>query len=192
MEFVKYLILIFIFGTTSFIGILIGKKYSNRVKELQEIKNALAMFEAKIKFTYEPIPEIFKEISDKFGENIGQIFKNSSNKMINKPADIAWCEAIDESNNNMNKEDKEVLKALSKLLGKTDINGQISEIKLVSNFLNTQIEIAQKEKEKNEKMYKTLRNGSGTCYCYFFSLGINRIRKIKIYIIDGKMNNSTT
>lgn len=156
MQFVKYLILVFIFGTTSFIGILIAKKYSNRVKELQEIKNALAMFEAKIKFTYEPIPEIFKEISDKFSENIGQIFKNSSNKMINKPADIAWCEAIDESNNNMNKEDKEVLKALSKLLGKTDINGQISEIKLVSNFLNTQIEIAQKEKEKNEKMYKTL------------------------------------
>lgn len=172
MEFVKYLILIFIFGTTSFIGILIGKKYSNRVKELQEIKNALAMFEAKIKFTYEPIPEIFKEISDKFGENIGQIFKNSSNKMRNKTADIAWCEAIDESNNNLNKEDKEVLKALSKLLGKTDINGQISEIKLVSNFLNTQIEVAQKEKEKNEKMYKTLRNGGWTCYCYCIGLKI--------------------
>lgn len=176
MQFVKYLILIFIFGTTSFIGILIAKRYSNRVKELQEIKNALAMFEAKVKFTYEPIPEIFKEISNKFNENIGQIFKNSSNKMLTKPADVAWCEAIDESNNNMNKEDKEVLKGLSKLLGKTDINGQITEIKLVSNFLNTQIEIAQKEKEKNEKMYKTLRNGSGTCYCYCFSLGINKIK----------------
>lgn len=182
MEFVKYLILFFIFGTTSFIGILIGKKYSNRVKELQEIKNALAMFEAKIKFTYEPIPEIFKEMSNKFSENIGQIFKNASNKMINKPADVAWCEAIDESNNNINKEDKEVLKGLGKLLGKTDINGQISEIKLVSNFLNTQIEIAQKEKEKNEKMYKTLRNGSWTCYCYCISLRINKIKKIIVLI----------
>lgn len=166
MELVKYLMLFFIFGTTSCIGILLGKKYSNRVKELQEMKNALAMFEAKIKFTYEPIPEIFKEISNKLNQNVGQIFKNSSNKMLNKSADVAWCESIDESNTNMNKEDKEVLKGLSKLLGKTDVNGQISEIELVSNFLDTQIDNAQKEKEKNEKMYKTLRNGSWTCYCY--------------------------
>lgn len=36
MEILKYIILFFIFGTTSFIGILISKKYSNRVKELQE------------------------------------------------------------------------------------------------------------------------------------------------------------
>lgn len=172
MEFIKYLSLFLIFGTTSFMGILIGKKYSNRVKELQEMKSALEMFKAKIKFTYEPIPEIFKEISNKFNERVGQIFKKASNKMEYMSADNAWCESIGESNNNMNKEDKEILKGLSKLLGKTDINGQINEIELVSNFLNTQIEIAQKEKEKNEKMYKTLRYGSRTCYCNFFSLKI--------------------
>ena len=42
------------------------------------------------------------------------------------------------------------------MLGKTDLDGQISEIKLVQNFLNTQIEIAEKERQKNEKMYRTL------------------------------------
>ena len=73
-------------------------------------------------------------------------------------------------------EDKEVLKGLSKLLGKTDINGQINEIKLVSNFLDTQIQIAQKEKEKNEKMYKTLRHDNWTCYCYCISLDVKERR----------------
>ena len=77
MEILKYIILFFIFGTTSFIGILISKKYSNRVKELQEMKSALSMFESKIKFRYEPIPEIFKEISNNFSEHIEEIFKNS-------------------------------------------------------------------------------------------------------------------
>ena len=42
------------------------------------------------------------------------------------------------------------------MLGKTDLEGQVSEIKLVQNFLNTQIDIAEKEKQKNEKLYKTL------------------------------------
>ena len=181
MELLKYLSLFLIFGTTSFIGILIGKKYSSRVKELQEMKNALAMFEAKIKFTYEPIPEIFKDISNKLNENVGQIFKNASSKMQYASADNAWCESINESNTNMNKEDKEVLKGLSKLLGKIDVNGQISEIELFSNFLNTQIESAQKKKEKNEKMYKTLRNGSWTCYCYFFSLDIFKLDKRMVF-----------
>ena len=176
MEILKYIILFFIFGTTSFIGILISKKYSNRVKELQEMKSALSMFESKIKFTYEPIPEIFKEISNNFSEHIEEIFKNSVIKMKNNSASIAWCKSIEESNNNMNKEDKEVLKGLSKLLGKTDINGQINEIKLVSNFLDTQIQIAQKEKEKNEKMYKTLRHDNWTCYCYCISLDVKERR----------------
>ena len=53
-------------------------------------------------------------------------------------------------------EDKDIIKGLGKLLGKTDLDGQVSEIKLVQNFLTTQIELAEKEKEKNEKLYRTL------------------------------------
>ena len=163
MEFIKYFVLILIFCTSSVIGILISKKYSMRVKELQEMKNALLMIEAKIKFTYEPLPEIFEEISDKFYQNIGKIFKTASIKMKNTSAEIAWNESIDEVNSNFNKDDKKIIKDLSRLLGKTDLNGQINEIKLTSEFLSSQINLAQKEKEKNEKMYKTLRNGSWTC-----------------------------
>ena len=83
MEILKYIILFFIFWTSSFIGILVSKRYSNRVKELQEMKSALLMFEAKIKFTYEPIPEIFKEISNKFSEHIEELFENSVSIILN-------------------------------------------------------------------------------------------------------------
>ena len=120
-----------------------AKKYSNRLQELREMKNALNMFETKIKFTYESLPEIFKEISRQSNKNIGDIFKKACEDMKDKSAGEAWNESIDTVNSNMN-------------IGKTDIEGQISEIKLVSSFLDTQIELAEKEKEKNEKMYKTL------------------------------------
>ena len=176
MQILRYLLLFLIFIFSFFIGKYMSKQYIDRLAELEEIKKALNIFKSKIKFTYEPIPEIFKEISNNFSEHIEEIFKNSVIKMKNNSASIAWCESIEESNTSMNKEDKEVLKGLSKLLGKTDINGQISEIKLVSNFLDTQIQIAQKEKEKNEKMYKTLRHDNWTCYCYCISLELKERR----------------
>ena len=53
-------------------------------------------------------------------------------------------------------EDIEVLKGLSNLLGKVDVQGQINEIEVVENFINMQIEKAEEENRKNKKMYKTL------------------------------------
>ncbi len=156
MIMVKIAILSLVFMSCLYIGILISKKYTNRVSELKNMKNALSMFETKIKFTYEPIPKIFEEIAKQIDGNVGKIFDNSYKMMNEKSAGIAWVDSIDEVESSMNKEDKEILKNLGKLLGKTDIEGQISEIELVDNFLNKQIELAEGEKLKNGKMYKTL------------------------------------
>ena len=71
MIIIKYLILGMILLGTSYIGILMSKKYSNRVKDLKEMRKALNFFEDKIKFTYEPIPDVFYEISHKMNHNIG-------------------------------------------------------------------------------------------------------------------------
>ena len=47
-------------------------------------------------------------------------------------------------------------KICGRLLGKTDVAGQISEIEQVTQFLDTRIEQAEKERTKNEKLYRTL------------------------------------
>lgn len=163
MIVVKFIILIVIAMLASYIGVLISNKYKNRVIELKEIKRALNIFATKIKYTYEPVPDIFLEISGNMSSNIGQIFKNASKKMENATAKQAWTEGINESKNNLTKEDKEVIKGLGKLLGKTDIEGQVSQIELTDKFLDAQIEKAVKEYEKNEKLYKTLRSSFRTC-----------------------------
>lgn len=154
---IKFLILLLVFASSLSIGFLIAKKYENRVKELKDMKNALNMFETKIKFTYASVPEIFEEIAKQFGEEIvGQIFRTASILMKDKSAGEAWNEGIDTVNSNMTLEDKSTLKNLGKLLGKTDLEGQISEIRLVTDLLDTQIELAEIDRRKNEKMYKTL------------------------------------
>ena len=153
---IKIIIYSFIFLTSSIIGIIISKKYDNRVNELKEFKNGLNMFKSKIKFTYEPIPEIFGEISESLDSIPGKIFKLASNNMKLVAAGDAWNMAIDTDILCINEEDKNILKNLSKLLGQTDLEGQLNQIELTSAFLDKQIEKAEKEKLKNEKMYRTL------------------------------------
>ena len=95
MLFIKVFIFAMIIGTSSAIGLMLAKKYTNRELELKEIKNALNMFENKIKFTYEDIPTVFKDISKKINGNVGNIFKNASEKMQNMQAGEAWEYALE-------------------------------------------------------------------------------------------------
>ena len=153
---IKYFMLFLLLVACTLIGRFLSKKYVYRLNELEEMKNALNIFESKIKFTYEPIPEIFGEISKNSSSNISNIFEKAKEKMKEKNASLAWEETIDESDCNFSKEDKQVLKTLSKLLGQTDSEGQISQIEITQNFLNTQIKEAEEEKRKNEKLYSKL------------------------------------
>jgi len=156
MLLIKILIYSFIFLSCSLIGILISKKYVNRVNELKEFKNALNMFKTKIRYTYAPLPEIFTEISESIDSNISSVFKKASEKMDVCPAGEAWKLALRIEDLNIDDEDRIALKNLSKMLGKTDLEGQLNQIEMTSDFLDSQIKKAETQKAKSEKMYRTL------------------------------------
>ena len=156
MQFLKYFILFLILVSTSLIGKFLSKKYVYRLEELEEIKNALNILKTKIKFTYEPIPEIFFEIAENSNRNISQIFIKAKENMNEISAGEAWEKAVEETECNLNDEDKKIVKTLSKLLGKTDAEGQISQIEITENFLEGQIKEAEEERRKNEKLYTRL------------------------------------
>ena len=153
---VKILIYSSIFLVCSIIGLLKSQKYVYRVEELQEFKNALNMFKTKIKFTYEPIPDVFLEISKKIKGDVGKLFWDASRNMSLDFAGDAWEKSLNNSNIMLLEDDKEALRSLGKLLGSTDIDGQLSQIRLVNGFLNEQIKEAIEQKDKNETMYKKL------------------------------------
>ncbi len=160
MEIIKY----FMLGLVLIISIIIGKflsqKYSLRLEELEKIYNLLNILKTKLKFTYEPLPEIFEEIAENEKNNIGEIFKKAKEKMYENTASQAWEITINETEKenktNLSKSDMQILKSLSKLLGQTDLEGQISQIEITQNFLQTQIKEAVNEKQKNEKLYSRL------------------------------------
>lgn len=156
MFFIKCIIFILIFSLSTYIGILISKQYSNRVNELNDFKIALNILKTKIRYTNEPLYNIFKEISNSIKGNIGNLFKNICKNMKNDLVSLAWENAIENESLSIKKDDRQAIKTMGKLLGKTDLDGQIAEIELTESFIETQIVDAQNEKSKNEKLYKTL------------------------------------
>ncbi len=156
MIIVKSAILMLIFCISVFLGLALADRYKGRVADLKNMRNSLNILETKIKYTYEPLPQIFEDISKSFDSRISNIFKTAKEKIQELSAGEAWRFAIENSKTNMNLEDLSILKNLDKLLGKTNVEGQLSEIELLKKFIDTQIKKAEAEQMKNEKLYQHL------------------------------------
>ena len=156
MVFVKYFILFLILVSSTLIGKFLSNKYIYRLEEFEDIKNSLNILKTKIKFTYEPIPEVFGEIAENVSSNVRRLFVLAKQNMEKMSAGEAFEEAVDNIICNLKNEDKKVIKMLSKLLGQTDIEGQISQIEITEEFLRNQIKEAEEEKRKNERLYTRL------------------------------------
>ena len=160
MEFFKTILLIAVLGMCTVLGIMKANKFKLRVIDLQEIKKALNLAITKIRYTYEPLPELFKEISN--------IFIKAHTYMENLNAGQAWEKAVDESSNNFTNEDINIIKGLSKLLGKTDLEGQLMQIELTTKLVDEQIIEATNLQNKNTKLYKTLGATAGLAIMIIF------------------------
>lgn len=156
MILIKYINLGAVFLITFYIGYLLSKQYSQRVLELKELQTALTLLETKIKFTYEPLPEIFLQMEAMLEGSIKLLFKKINEKLKESSLQVAIEEAIKLTPLSLINEDKIILNDLAKTLGKTDKEGQVSQIELSLSFLNSQVKKAEKEEEKNAKLYKTL------------------------------------
>ena len=161
MMIVKGILLLSLLGVCSYMGIAMAGKFRLRLNQLQDFKKALTLLQTKMKYTYQPIPEIFAQIGQTMPEPVGNIFLVSSQQMENLTAQQAWEQTVQNARTNLKKEDKQVLLEFGKQLGKTDIEGQESQIALTLTFLENRIEEAKKELEKNAKLYQTLGVVSG-------------------------------
>ena len=73
----------------------------------------------------------------------------------------AWEKEIKESDNSLSKEDIEILLSIGKVLGTTDVEGQINQIILAEELIENKIKEAEIEKAKNAKLYRMLGTSAG-------------------------------
>lgn len=159
MYFLKFLFLIFILAGSTSIGFLLSKKYVDRVRELKSLASLINILKNKIKFTHKPLGEIFEEVANiKKDSKMATIFLKAAENLKNKKCEQAWIDAIQEERNFLNLKDEDInlIKTFGVMLGKTDIEGQMSELEQFMILLEAQIKKAEAEQSKNEKMYKSL------------------------------------
>lgn len=159
MEYIRYFFLILILGSSTSIGFLLSNRYINRVEELKSISKLINILQNKIKFTRKPLKDIFSDLSKiEDNENINSIFFKVSQNLDNQKMNETWNNIVEEEKRNLSLKDEDInlLKTLGSILGKSDVDGQMSEINLFIELLKVQIQKAEKEREKNSKMYKSL------------------------------------
>lgn len=168
MEILKIILLTIVMSMCSFLGIMKANRFKLRVVDLTEIKKALNLILTKMRYTYEPLPELFKDVSKELKANIANIFITAHTYMNELSAKEAWEKSVTESNNNFTNEDINIIKGLGNLLGKTDLEGQLMQIELTTKLLEEKIKEATNLQNKNTKLYKTLGTTIGLAIMIIF------------------------
>lgn len=158
---VKILLLFLVLVISTLIGFFISNRFSERVRELEDLIMALELFETKISYTYDSLIETFTYIADNLKTKIYRIFFITAEHLRennNLSAGDVFRNVIDEEKIflELNKKDIEILKSLSVSLGQVDLETQLKNINLVSELLNKQLNESYEEKNKNFKMYRNM------------------------------------
>ena len=157
----KILFLLSVFVLSTMIGMIIAKRYSNRVSELQELITALEILESRMNYTYDTITEIFDFIARHLKTNVKNLFEYSAEKLSmdkNFSAGELFNATIEEEKIllDLTEEDIEILKGLTVSLGQVDLENQVKNIRMILRSLTYQLEDAKQEKEKNFKLCRNM------------------------------------
>jgi stage III sporulation protein AB len=145
----------------SFLGFILSRDCSRRPQQLRELQTLLQMFENQINYLSDVLIEAFERVSRVGNSETGSIFGRAAEILGNEGAQSAasaWEQAVRQGirRTALNREDEEVLIGFGKMLGSTDLDGQIKNIRLTMEALRMQEKKAEESRIKNETMYKSL------------------------------------
>lgn len=152
---------IIVVAGSSFLGYFYSLDCSRRPNQLRELQGLLQMFENEISFLSNLLADAFNRICNSSNSEVAIIFKETTfnlNKDSGCGGAEAWNKAVMKNikKTALNKEDEEILISFGKMLGNSDLEGQIKNIKLTLCQIKLQEQKAEEYKKKNEAMYKAL------------------------------------
>lgn len=147
--------------SSTLLGYTYSKRCSTRPRELRTLQGLLQIFENEISYLSNVLTEAFTKIYRYDDSRVSLFFKDTveilkSNKGLN--AQEAWTKAVKDNigNTSLNSEDQEIIISFGKMLGSSDVEGQIKNIRLTLNQLKLQEQKAEELRGKNEAMYRNL------------------------------------
>ncbi|HHV28596.1 stage III sporulation protein SpoIIIAB [Acetivibrio mesophilus] len=147
--------------SSTLLGYMYSRRCSKRPGELRTLQGFLQIFENEISFMSNVLKDAFLKIYMYDDSGVSAFFKGTVDALENEAglnASEAWTKAVKENikNTSLNSEDEEIIISFGKMLGSSDVEGQIKNIRLTINQLKLQEQKAEELRIKNEAMYRNL------------------------------------
>ncbi len=161
MFIIKFLGSLIVITSSSLIGYSYGAIYSKRLSNLIYLQQCIKLLETEVLYGATPLPDALNNVYKKGNKKTSFIFKEIRQNLL-KNKDKSLLDCFIETNDilkeklHFNKEDIEVFMTLGQTLGTSNRKDHEKNFKLVAAQLKSLEREARIEKDKNEKMYKSL------------------------------------
>lgn len=167
MIILKLILSFIIFSTCTSIGFFYGNKFSARVENLIYLEQCIRILETEIIYGSTPLPEALSNVYRKGNKRVSYIFEEIKKDLLEKKRDqvyesFLFIESLLYNKLNLKKVDVENFISLGRVLGTSDRNDQEKNFILILNEIAGLIVEAKEERNKNEKLYRTLGLITGT------------------------------
>jgi stage III sporulation protein AB len=150
-----------VMAASSLIGYILSTDFARRPQQLRALKWMLQMFENEISYMSNTLRVAFLRIAERNSGVVADIFRLTA-AMLKESNGINASEAWERAVQNIapksafKPEDIEIIKDFGKILGSSDLEGQIKNIRLTINQLSIQESKAEEMRKKNEGLYRKL------------------------------------
>lgn len=149
-----------IFITSTSLGFYYGGKYSKRVDNLMALQQGVRILQSEIIVFSNPLPDALENTSNRVSKEISRLFLFIRDNLLkNHSGDIYFSFLASESYLKdllFKVEDINVFLSLGKMIGKTNRVDQEKQFDFLLDELEILITEAKEERNKNEKMYRSL------------------------------------
>ncbi|WP_102027059.1 stage III sporulation protein SpoIIIAB [Salirhabdus sp. Marseille-P4669] len=157
----KWIGALLLLSATTYAGFEFSRRYTNRPRQIRQLKNALQVLEAEIVYGQSPIQEVFSRLAKQLPNPLSDFFR-LLNERLERNQQISlyyvWRESLDEFWNQtaMKKSEKEILDQFGQTLGQHDFTQQQKHIHLALSHLDRELENAEEEKRKYSQLARNL------------------------------------
>jgi len=150
-----------IITSSTFLGLLFGGRFRDRVNNIKLLYNCIQILETEVIYSANPIPDALYEVYRKGNKKVSYIFKDIKEHLVsNKNSTLLdsfiYATTTFKEKMFLEDEDIEVIISLARSLGVSDRIDQEKHFKTALIQLQTQQDYAEEKRSINEKLYRSL------------------------------------
>jgi stage III sporulation protein AB len=140
-------------------GLRAASAYALRSRQLRTLQEALQLLDTEIMYGATPLPAALSKVAAAAGDAVGTVFREAGDMLGTSSgltAGEAWNLAVDQNirRTAFTQEDRAILRSFGEALGSSDRAEQHKHITLTTYHLRQEEEKAERERQKNERIWK--------------------------------------